>query len=129
MASRPRSTSGKLLVFLRFLTHAGIRAVRSQNTDCMSSDHYGQKNDSAKRLFSVLAWAEVRGDAFSTTQFRDALLPAQPLEYDAHPLFRGELPARAAANLPHCGLSGLLAFLAHLETLLGVQNPVKCLLV
>ena len=44
-------------------------------------------------------------------------------------LFRGELPARAATDLAHCSFSGLLAFLAHIETLLGVRNPIKCLLV
>ena len=54
---------------------------------------------------------------------------AKPLEYDADLLFRGELATRAATDLPHWGFSGLLPFLAHIETLLGVRNPVKCLLV
>ena len=58
-----------------------------------------------------------------------ALLTAQAFEHDADLLFGRELPARAATDLPHCGFSGLLAFLAHLETLLGARNPVKCLLV
>ena len=30
---------------------------------------------------------------------------------------------RGGTDLPHCGFSGLLAFLAHLETLLGVETP------
>ena len=32
------------------------------------------------------------------------------------------------ADLPHCGFGRLLSFLAHVETLLGVPGPVKCLL-
>ena len=75
------------------------------------------------------AVVEVRGDAFPATQLRDTLLASKALEHDAHLLFGRELPARAATDLPHCGFSGLLAFLAHLETLLGARNPVKCLLV
>jgi len=72
---------------------------------------------------------EIGRDAFTATQLGDALLASKPLEYDADLLFRGELPACAAADLPHRGFSGLPAFLAHIETLLGVRSPVKCLLV
>jgi hypothetical protein len=35
--------------------------------------------------------------------------------------------SEAAANLPHCCFGGLL-LLRHIETLLGVLDPLKCLL-
>jgi hypothetical protein len=83
------------------------------------------------RFEKVLAPAvvEVRGDAFTTTQFRDTLLASKALEHNADLLLGGELATRAATDLANCGFSGLLAFLAHVETLLGGRSPVKCLLV
>ena len=52
----------------------------------------------------------------------------QPFEDDSHLLLGSKLPAGAAANLPHCCFDGLL-LLRNIETLLGVLEPMKCLLV
>jgi hypothetical protein len=68
----------------------------------------------------------VRG-AFSATQLGDTLLTVKPLKDNADLLFGGKLAARAATNFAHCGFSGLLSFFAHIETLLGFRNPMKCL--
>jgi hypothetical protein len=53
---------------------------------------------------------------------------SKPLEHNADLLFGSELAAGAPTDLPHCRLSGLLLASCHLETLLGVLRPVKCLL-
>jgi hypothetical protein len=81
------------------------------------------------RFEEVLAPAiiEVGGNSLATAQFGDALLTAQPFEDDPHLLLGSKLPAGAAANLPHCCFGGLL-LLRHIETLLGVLDPMKCLL-
>jgi hypothetical protein len=49
------------------------------------------------------------------------------LEHDPDLLLWSELPSSPTADLPHCRFAGLL-LLRHTETLLGVLNPVKCLL-
>jgi hypothetical protein len=50
---------------------------------------------------SVLAPSvvEVRGNAFSTTQIRDALFSPKPFEHDADLVFRGELPSASPTDL------------------------------
>jgi hypothetical protein len=48
---------------------------------------------------------------------------------EAQPKWRVGAGPVTAEDLPQRGFSGLLAFLAHIETLLGVRSPVKCLLV
>ena len=74
------------------------------------------------------AVVEVCCDALSAAEFRDALLTPQPLENDPDLLLRCEFPAGTAADLTHCRFGGLLLVSGHVETLLGVLNPVKRLL-
>ncbi len=73
------------------------------------------------------AVVEVRRDALSATQLRDALIPPQPFEYDPDLLLRRELPTGSSANFTDCGLRRLLP-LRPIETLLWVLGPMKCLL-
>ena len=40
----------------------------------------------------------------------------------------GELPPRTTTDLAHRGFGGLLLLACHIEALLGVLDPVKCLL-
>jgi len=73
------------------------------------------------------AIVEVRGNSLTTAQFRDALLTPKAFEDNPHLLLGRELPAGAAANLPHCCFGGLL-LLRHIETHLGALDHLKCLL-
>ncbi len=50
------------------------------------------------------------------------------LENDPDLLLGSELPAGAAANLTNGCFGGLLLLSCHVETLLGAQDPGKCLL-
>jgi len=81
------------------------------------------------RLEKVLAPSvvEVRGDAFSPTQIRDALLASKPFEYDPNLLFGRELPSAPPTDLSYRCFSGLFLLVRHLDTLLGVTDPGMCL--
>ena len=83
------------------------------------------------RFEKILAPAvvEVRGNAFSDDRSRrNALLASQPFEHDADLLFGRELPSGSATNLSHCRFACLLLLVRHIDTLLGVMDPGKCLL-
>jgi hypothetical protein len=57
---------------------------------------------------------------------RDALLSAKSFENDPDLLLGRELPSSVATDLTDGGIRGLL-LLRHVETLLGVLDPEKCL--
>jgi hypothetical protein len=71
--------------------------------------------------------AGIRGDDFSSTQIRDALLTSQPFENCADLLFRRELPSGSAADRLDCGFARLFLLVRHLDALLGVTDPGMCL--
>ena len=71
---------------------------------------------------------EVRRDAFSPAEFRDALLASESFEDNTDLLFSRELPSASPTDLSHRGFSGLLLLARHLDTLLGVMDPGMCLL-
>jgi hypothetical protein len=79
------------------------------------------------RLFLSLVFLATPSRRHSSVMLCSPRRPssAQALEHDPDLLLWGELPTGTTADLTHCRFCGLLLPSSHIETLLGVQDPVS----